>query len=109
MNRVERGLRRLALSDERTVRSVLAEPAPSPRQLDAKGQALVHLGALLSIGAATVSLRCTVELAYAAGATEEEIFDVLLVIGPAVGHARMVAAAPRLALALGYDVDEPGD
>ena len=109
MNRVERGLRRLALSDERTVQSVLAEPDPSRRELDPKGQALVRLGALLSIGAATVSLRYTVELAFAAGATEGEIFDVLLVIGPAVGHARMVAAAPRLALALGYDVDDAED
>src|SRR4051794_6210200 len=63
VNRVERGLRRLALSDERTVRSVLAEPEPSRRQLDSKCQALVRLGALLSIDAATVSLRWTVELA----------------------------------------------
>ena len=98
-----------SLSDERTVRSVLAEPEPSRRQLDSKGQALVRLGALLSIDAATVSLRWTVELAYEAGATEDEIFDVLLVIGPAVGHARMVAAAPRLALALGYDVEDARD
>jgi hypothetical protein len=32
--------------------------------------------------------------------------DVLLTVGPAVGSARLVSAAPRVALALGYDVAE---
>jgi hypothetical protein len=31
---------------------------------------------------------------------------VLLAIAPAVGNARTVAVAPRLALALGYDVED---
>ena len=107
MERVERFLRRLALNDERSLRSVLADPGmPGPSDLDAKAQALVQLGALLSVGASTVSLRWTVELAYAAGATEEEILGVLLVIAPAVGHARVVGVAPQLALALGYDLEE---
>jgi 4-carboxymuconolactone decarboxylase len=106
VNSVEQALRRLALNDERSVRVLLsATPAP-PGQLDAKGQALVLLGALLSVGAETVSLRSNVELALAAGATETEILAVLFAIGPAIGQARAVAAAPRLALALGYDTDE---
>ena len=106
MDRVERLLRRLALSDERYLRSALADPGTAGAgALDAKTQALIRLGALLSVGAATVSLRWTVELAYAAGATEEEILGVLLAIGPAVGHARIVGVAPNLALALGYDVE----
>jgi 4-carboxymuconolactone decarboxylase len=53
-----------------------------------------------------VTLRCNVELAHAAGATDAEILAVLLLIGPAIGEARTVAAAPRLALALGFDVEE---
>jgi len=48
-----------------------------------------------------------VELADRAGATQDEIVAVLLAIAPAVGHARTVAVAPRLALARGYDVEEP--
>ena len=40
------------------------------------------------------------------GASESEIVDVLVAIGPVVGFARVVAAAPRLATALGYDLDE---
>jgi alkylhydroperoxidase/carboxymuconolactone decarboxylase family protein YurZ len=111
VDRVERLLRRLALSDEPSLRAALADGMAGASDLDSKTQALIRLGALLSVGAATVSLRWTVELAYAAGATDEEILGVLLAIAPAVGHARVVGVAPHLALALGYDfehVDERG-
>lgn len=105
MNRIERLLCRLSLHDEQSVRAALADPhLPG---LDAKAHALVGLGALLSADAATVSVRMMVDVAYRAGATEDEIVGVLLAIAPAVGHARTVAVAPRLALALGYDVDGP--
>ena len=103
MNQVERLLCRLSLHDERSVRAALADP----ELLDPKVQALVGLGALLAVDAATVSLRQKVELAQRAGASEEEIVGVLLAIAPTVGHARTVAVAPRLALALGYDVEDP--
>jgi 4-carboxymuconolactone decarboxylase len=107
VERVERFLRRLALNDERSLRSVLADPGmPGASDLDAKAQALVSLGALLSLGAPTVSLRRIVELAAAAGATEDEILGVLLAIAPAIGNARFVGAAPQLALALGYDLEQ---
>ena len=66
---------------------------------------LVRLGALLAVGAATPSLRRTVELARAAGATETEIVGVLVAVAPAVGLARVVSDAPRLALAIGYDTE----
>jgi 4-carboxymuconolactone decarboxylase len=101
---VERNLRRLALNDERFLRSALADPGVST-DLDAKTQALIRLGALLSVGAGTVSLRWTVEMAAAAGASDEEIVGVLLAIAPAVGHARVVGVAPQLGTALGYDFD----
>lgn len=104
MHGVERTLRRLALNDERCLRSALADPGVSS-DLDAKSQALIRLGALLAIGAGTVSLRWIVELAAAAGASDEEIVGVLLAIAPAVGHARVVGVAPHLALALGYDFE----
>jgi 4-carboxymuconolactone decarboxylase len=97
---IERLLCKLSLHDERSVRA-----APDLSSLDPKVQALVALGALLSVGAATVSVRVGVDDAYRAGASEDEIVGVLLAIAPAIGHARTVAVAPRLALALGYDVD----
>ena len=40
----------------------------------------------------------------AAGASEDEIADVLLAITPVAGLGRIVAAAPDVATALGYDV-----
>jgi 4-carboxymuconolactone decarboxylase len=107
VEQVERLLRRLALSDERSLRTALAAPGASPTSdLDPKAQALIRLAALLSVGASTTSLRWTVELAYAAGATDEELVGVLLVIAPVVGHARVVGVAPDLGLALGYDFEE---
>ena len=104
MDRIERLLCRLSLHDERSVRAALADPDLAA--LDARVQALVGLGALLSVDAATVSVRLGVDVAYRAGATQDEIAGVLLSIAPAIGHARTVAVAPRLALALGYDVDD---
>ena len=74
-------------------------------RLDQKVGLLVRLGALLALGAATSSLRVTVQQAIQAGASEPEIVDVLVTVGPAVGLARVVAAAPGLALALGYDIE----
>jgi alkylhydroperoxidase/carboxymuconolactone decarboxylase family protein YurZ len=50
--------------------------------------------------------------ALAAGASEDEIADVLLAIAPVAGLGRVVAAAPDVATALGYDIEaaleEPG-
>jgi hypothetical protein len=41
-----------------------------------------------------------------AGATAAEIVDVLVGVIPVVGLPAVVATAPKLALALGYDTDE---
>jgi 4-carboxymuconolactone decarboxylase len=102
-------LRRLALNDTRTVAAAVGAGRAHESlsgELDPKATALVRLAALLSVGAATVSCRATAEEARASGATEEEIVDVLLAIGPAIGAARLVEAAPKLALAIDYDVEE---
>ena len=102
-------LRRLALNDESVVRSAVgAGPLPlcDGPGLDAKTSGLVRLAALLSIGAATSSCRAAVERARAAGATDSEIVGVLVAVAPAVGGARVVGAAPRLALAIDYDVED---
>jgi alkylhydroperoxidase/carboxymuconolactone decarboxylase family protein YurZ len=101
---VEELLRRLALNDDEAVRAAIAG-GPASAALDLKTAALVRLAALLSIGAVTASCRAAVGLATAAGATEEEVVGVLVAIAPAVGAARLVTAAPRLALAIDYDVE----
>ena len=112
MQRSEDLLRRLALNDENVVRIVLqgahGVPAPGDAGLDVKTDSLVRLGALLSVGAATDSCRLAVDRARSAGADDDEIVGALVAIGPAIGFARLVAIAPRLALAIGYDIDDEG-
>jgi len=106
VDEVERLLRRLALNDEESVQGVLAQRVSrSTAVLDRKVDLLVRLGALVALGASTSSLRNTVRDALAAGACESEIVEVLVAVGPAVGLARVVVAAPRLATALGYEID----
>jgi alkylhydroperoxidase/carboxymuconolactone decarboxylase family protein YurZ len=80
------------------------EGAP-PRTLTTATSALVHIAAILAVGGSATSLRWAVELALDAGAQDEEIVDVLATVAAIVGSARVVAAAPRLALAIGYDVE----
>ena len=106
MDEAERLLRRLALNDEESVGMALrGAPAEGGPVLVAKVDLLVRLAALLALGAATASLRATVERAREAGATEAEIVAVLVAVAPAVGLARVVSTAPRLAIAIGYDLD----
>jgi 4-carboxymuconolactone decarboxylase len=105
-------LRRLALNDQNVVRSAVGADSFSlgdGRELDAKTSALVRLAALLSLGAATSSCRAIVDAARGAGATDAEIVGVLVAVAPAVGSARLVGAAPRLALAIDYDVEDVVD
>ena len=107
VDETERLLRRLALNDEESVGMVLASgsDARGSAALRPKVDLLVQLGALLALGAATSSLRATVDRATEAGATEAEIVGVLIAVAPAVGLARVVSTAPRLAMAIGYDIE----
>ena len=52
------------------------------------------------------SFQHAVALALAAGATRDEIVATLEAVTPVTGTSRVVAAAPKIALALGYDVEE---
>ena len=63
-------------------------------------------------GSPGVCLEWATGRALTAGATDDEIADVLLAIAPVTGLSRVVCAAPDVAAALGYDVvaalEEPG-
>jgi alkylhydroperoxidase/carboxymuconolactone decarboxylase family protein YurZ len=74
--------------------------------LDTKTLALVRLGALVAVGGAVPSYGAHADAAIDAGATAAEIVDVLVAVLPVVGLPCVVAAAPKLALALGHDVDD---
>ena len=100
-------LRRLAFNDENVLGMVLTRRvgADRPSELGSKIELLVRLAALLAVGAATPSLREAVEQASAAGATADEIVGVLVWVGPTIGLAGVVASAPKLAMAIGYDLE----
>jgi hypothetical protein len=102
-DQVEELLRGLAVNDDRSLRAFRRSDAGSART-----RALVRLAALLAVDASTTSLRWAVEQAAAAGVRDEEIVGVLRTVGETVGFAGVVAAAPRLALAIGYDIEAVG-
>ena len=111
MTDYERTLRRLAVSDDTLVASLLSHSNPKiGGSCDTERmRALFRLAALIAGEATTASYLSVVESALAAGASVEEIIDVLIAVAGTVGSARVVAAAPLLARAVGFDVDEAFD
>jgi 4-carboxymuconolactone decarboxylase len=108
MSEYEDRLRSLALNDDSFVESVLGIQLDTVEasRLDPKTHALVRIGALLALDAAPSSYQGGVEAALAAGATIDEVVGAVVAVAPTIGLTRIVSAAPELALALGYDVDE---
>ena len=106
MERYEHILRRLAVSDDSFVESILGDERTNlaTSTLDPKSHALARIAALVAIDAEPASYMWTVESARRSGATNDEIVGVLIAIVSAVGTGRVVAAAAKLGLALGYDV-----
>ena len=105
-------LRRLALIDERFIDERARLSVAAADDVDPKTTALVRVGVLVALGSPAVCLEWSTSRALAAGATENEIIDVLLAIAPVIGLSRVAGAAPGVADALGYDLeaalDDPG-
>ena len=104
--RFQETLRRLAMIDEGFVadEAGLGLGLVKTSALDPKTAALLQVGVSVAIGAPAVCLEWSACRALAAGASEDEIADVLLAIAPVAGLGRIVAAAPEVAIALGYDI-----
>jgi 4-carboxymuconolactone decarboxylase len=100
-------LRRLAMIDEGLVEGEagLGLGQACTSTLDPKTAALLRVAASVAIGSSAVCLEWSAARAMAAGATEDQIADVLLAIAPVAGLGRVVSAVPDLALALGYDAE----
>jgi alkylhydroperoxidase/carboxymuconolactone decarboxylase family protein YurZ len=100
-------LRRLAIIDEGFVvdHTGLELNLPSSELLNPKTAALVRISALVAIGSPGVCVEWSTSRALAAGASEDDIVDVLLAIAPVVGLGKIVHAVPDMAVALGYDVE----
>ena len=99
-------LRRIAINDTELADESSGEAGVGATVLDPKTLALVRLGALVAVGGARPSYGAAADAAVNAGATAAEIVDVLVAIVPVVGQPCVVAAAPKLATALGYDTDD---
>ncbi len=99
-------LRRLAINDARVADDGVGGAGVESGGLDQRTLALVRLAALVAVGGTVPSFGAQADAAVSAGATAAEIVDVLVGVVPIVGLPRVVAAAPNLAMALGYDIDE---
>jgi 4-carboxymuconolactone decarboxylase len=106
MVRFQETLRRLAMIDEGFVtdEAGLGFDLVKASALDPRTAALLQVAVSVAIGSPAVCLEWSTGRALAAGASEDEIADVLLAIAPVAGLGRIVAAAPEVATALGYDI-----
>lgn len=107
-------LRRLAVNDESYLAEVLAHYSAIGEQrhggapvseLGDKTRRLVDVAATIAVGSGQSGIDAAVNAAFGAGASPEDVVEVLLSITPSVGSARVVSAAPHVAAAIGYDLD----
>src|SRR5271167_3349977 len=99
---LEDTLARIALRDERFIAS-LSRSDGGGGALDQRMCELVKLATLIGIEGALPSYVATVQAAQAAGASDAEIVDALVAVLPSAGIVRTSSAAPKIALALGYE------
>ncbi len=111
--RFQETLRRLAIFDEELAGAVLGPHLAGTAALDGKSVALLQLAASVTLGSSAVCLQWSTSRALAAGASKDEVADVLLAIASVAGLGRVVSAAPKVATALEYDIEaaleEPDD
>lgn len=100
-------LRKLSVRDNDCIERLLAhqEANEAASRLDGKTHALVRVAALIAVDAPPPSYMDAIASAQQWGASSDEIVGCLIAVLPAVGVARVVSAAPKVGLALGYDVD----
>ena len=100
-------LRRLAVHDDALLEVIAGERSPFVASvIDQRTEALLRVAAMIVADAAPSSFQHAVTHARAAGATSDEIVATLDAVAPVTGAARVVRCVPKVALALGYDVEE---
>jgi alkylhydroperoxidase/carboxymuconolactone decarboxylase family protein YurZ len=99
-------LRRLSMHDDALLEQIAVRGSSfAASVIDERTQALARLAATIAVDAASSSFQHTVTHALAVGVTMDEIVAILEAVTPVTGGARVVQCAPKVALALGYDVD----
>jgi 4-carboxymuconolactone decarboxylase len=106
MTASEEVLRRLTIGDSAFCRALIAaDVQDSPHILDPRSLALLRLGATMMAGSSAPVWQQRVSDALESGLGFDEIVEALTVLAPTIGIDRVVAVAPELARALGYDID----
>ena len=106
MTQSEEILRRLTIGDRAYCRALASSDPGAPRRgLDSRSLALLYLAASITAGASELTWQQRVSDALESGLSEDEIVAALTELAPIIGIDRVVAVAPALAMALGYDVD----
>jgi alkylhydroperoxidase/carboxymuconolactone decarboxylase family protein YurZ len=98
-------LRRLAVHDDALLERIVVEGRSEPSVIDERTEALMRVAATVAVDASLASFQHAVAVALAAGATRDEIVASLEAVTPVTGAARVVQCAPKVGLALGYDVE----
>ena len=98
-------LRRLAVHDDALLERIVVEGRSGTSVIDERTEALMRLAATIAVDASPSSFQHAVAHALAAGATRDEIVASLEAVTPVTGAARVVQCAPKVGLALGYDVE----
>lgn len=104
--------RRMTLGDDALLTALFSGLGMESDVIDQRTTALVRLAALIGLDADAPAYQREVRCALDAGATPEQVTAVLLALARVTGSALVMSAAPKLAMALGYDVDaglEDGD
>jgi 4-carboxymuconolactone decarboxylase len=100
-------LRRLAVHDDALLEVIAVEGSSFVTSvIDQRTEALLRIAATIAVDAAPSSFQHAIAHALAAGATSDEIVATLGAVTPVTGAARVVQCVPKVALALGYDVEE---
>jgi len=114
---VEEAFRRLTIGDAGLV-AAMATPERLglvAHSLGLRTETLLQIAVLVALDAPPSSYRAAVDAAQLAGVQLEDLLAVLIAVAGPVGSARVISAAPRIALAAGYDVEaaleqmEPAD
>ena len=107
MGELEVRLRRLSINDTRYLDACLRSDAAdgAVHDLDPHIRGLLRLGLLVALDGPPSAFEWATAEALASGSTPDELVEVLIAAAPLVGSAHVVSAAPRLARALGYDID----
>src|SRR5512132_519772 len=106
MDEYKQELRRLAVHDDALLDAIVVKDSSfATSVIDERTTALVRVAATIAVDAAPSSFQHAVALALAAGVTSDQIVACLEAVTPVTGAARVVQCAPKVALALGYDVE----